>query len=117
MAHQDRGGPLSNRLMSRETGDGPISRVSTVAAVIVAAGAAYGGIAVATALVGANADAKTVGGGMSYVTAALLVPAFLGWRKYRRGAATGWGAVRTAAAISVLVHLLLSPIAITVMSM
>lgn len=93
------------------------TRVLTAAAALVAGGATYVGVAVVLSLISANRDVKSVAGGVGYITAAVVGPALVGWRDRWAGRATRWAALRTAATISILVHLFLVPIALSAMAM
>jgi hypothetical protein len=90
--------------------------VLTALVVAVAVAVTYLGIGVAVTIVGANEDAKAVVGALAYFAAAIACPLVLGWRERRK--AVRWeGTLRQAAGGTLLVHLLLVPVALAVFAM
>ncbi|MBA2752733.1 MAG: hypothetical protein H0U41_10965 [Actinobacteria bacterium] len=89
----------------------------TALVVLVAGAVTYLGIGIAVTIVGANEDAEAVAGALTYFAAALAFPLALGRRERRREAANWEDTIREAAGGSLLVHLLLSPVALAFFAM
>lgn len=84
---------------------------------LLAGGIAYVGIAIAFTVARGNGDAKALAASAGYVTGAFGVPIAAGFYLAR---SRGWGtlrAIRFAAAVSLLVHVTLLPVALAALTM
>ena len=96
---------------------GPWLWVSTGLLTLLAATAAYVGIAVALSLATANNDGGAAVACTGYGCAAFVAPAVVGYHLVR---SRGWSvprAIRCAAGLSLLVHVALVPVALAAMAM